>query len=37
MQVRAMPTVIAFKNGKQENAFIGVLPEARIIDFIKGL
>ncbi|CCU97737.1 unnamed protein product [Malassezia sympodialis ATCC 42132] len=35
--IRAMPTVIAFKDGKQVTSFVGVLPEAQLRQFIEAL
>lgn len=35
--VRAMPTVIAFKDGRPVSQFVGVLPEAQLRQFIQGL
>ncbi|GHJ85508.1 hypothetical protein NliqN6_1910 [Naganishia liquefaciens] len=36
-QIRAMPTVIAFKDGKQVNQFMGALPEPHVKKFVEGL
>ena len=35
--VRAMPTVIAFKDGRPVSQFVGVLPEGQLRQFIQGL
>ena len=37
LQVRALPTVIAFRDGKPVNKFIGVIPEAQIMAFLESL
>lgn len=36
-QIRAMPTVLAFKEGKLVTSFVGVLPEAKLRQFIEAL
>ncbi|WFD26717.1 hypothetical protein MNAN1_001702 [Malassezia nana] len=35
--IRAMPTVLAFKEGKLVTSFVGVLPEAKLRQFIEAL
>ena len=36
-QIRAMPTVMAFKQGKLASSFVGVLPEPKLRQFIENL
>ena len=36
-QVRAMPTVLAFRDGKLATSFVGVLPEPKLREFIESL
>ncbi|KAI0819017.1 thioredoxin [Irpex lacteus] len=36
-KVRSIPTVIAFRDGKPVNQFVGSIPEPRVRDFIKQL
>ena len=36
-KVRAMPTVLAFRDGKLANSFVGVLPEPKLKEFIVAL
>lgn len=36
-QVRAMPTVLAFRDGKLATWFVGVLPEPKLREFIESL
>ncbi|KAJ9110210.1 hypothetical protein QFC20_003062 [Naganishia adeliensis] len=36
-QIRAMPTVIAFKDGKVVNQFMGALPEPHVKKFVDAL
>ena len=35
-QVMSIPTLILFKDGKEEKRTVGFQPKARILDFIKG-
>jgi len=36
-KVRALPTVVALKNGEPINQFVGALPEPRVQDFLSKL
>ncbi|SJX61456.1 related to Thioredoxin [Sporisorium reilianum f. sp. reilianum] len=36
-KVSAMPTVIAIKNGKVIDGFVGMLPEKKVIEFVQNL
>ncbi|SPO22310.1 related to Thioredoxin [Ustilago trichophora] len=36
-KVSAMPTVIAMKNGKVLDGFVGMLPEKKVIEFVQNL
>ncbi|PWN51035.1 thioredoxin-like protein [Violaceomyces palustris] len=36
-KVSAMPTVLAMKEGKVIDGFVGMLPEAKLIEFVKNL
>ncbi|WFD00619.1 hypothetical protein MYAM1_003370 [Malassezia yamatoensis] len=36
-QVRAMPTVLAFREGKLASSFVGLLPEPKLKEFIETL
>ncbi|WFD44684.1 hypothetical protein MPSI1_003354 [Malassezia psittaci] len=36
-QVRAMPTVLAFREGKLASSFVGLLPEPKLKEFIENL
>ncbi|PKI85307.1 hypothetical protein MVES1_001015 [Malassezia vespertilionis] len=36
-QVRAMPTVVAIKDGKHASTFVGLLPEPKLKEFIENL
>ncbi|GAK64920.1 thioredoxin-like protein [Moesziomyces antarcticus] len=36
-KVSAMPTVIAMKNGKVLDGFVGMLPEKKVIEFVQKL
>lgn len=36
-QVRAMPTVLAFRDGKLATSFVGVLPEPKLKEFFTSL
>jgi len=35
LQVRALPTVIAFRDGKDVMQFVGALPAAGVRDFLQ--
>jgi len=36
-QVRALPTVIAFRDGEPVARFVGALPEAKVTEFLKSV
>ncbi|SNX82756.1 related to Thioredoxin [Melanopsichium pennsylvanicum] len=36
-KVSAMPTVVAMKNGKVLDGFVGMLPEKKVIEFVQNL
>ncbi|KAJ9477373.1 putative Thioredoxin-1 (putative) [Pseudozyma hubeiensis] len=36
-KVSAMPTVIALKNGKVLDGFVGMLPEKKVVEFVQNL
>ncbi|KAJ1310388.1 hypothetical protein OPQ81_007126 [Rhizoctonia solani] len=36
-EVRSLPTVIAFKNGKKVDSFIGVIPPGLVHKFLMGV
>ena len=37
IQVRALPTVIAFQDGEPVANFVGALPETKVAEFLKSL
>jgi len=37
IQVRALPTVIAFRDGVQVAEFVGAIPESKITDILKSM
>lgn len=37
VQVRALPTVIAFEDGEPVANFVGALPESKVTEFLKSL
>ena len=37
IQVRALPTVIAFRDGVQVAEFVGAIPEPKVTDILKSL
>ena len=36
-QVRALPTVIAFRDGEPVAKFVGAIPEAKVAEFLESL
>lgn len=36
-QVRALPTVIAFKGGEPVAQFVGAIPEPKVAEFLKSV
>ena len=36
-KVRALPTVIAFRDGEQVGQFVGALPEPKVTEFLKSV
>ena len=36
-QVRALPTVIAFKGGEAVSRFVGVIPELKLTEFLESV
>lgn len=37
IQVRALPTVIAFRDGEPVARFVGVLPEPKVAEFLESV
>jgi thioredoxin-like negative regulator of GroEL len=37
VQVRALPTVIAFKDGEPVAKFVGAIPGPKVIEFLKSV
>lgn len=37
IQVRALPTVIAFKDGEPVAKFVGAIPESEVSEFLKSV
>jgi thioredoxin-like negative regulator of GroEL len=37
IQVRALPTVIAFKDGEPVAKFVGAIPEPKVAEFLKSV
>jgi len=37
IQVRALPTVIAFRDGEKVAEFVGAIPESKVTEFLKSV
>ena len=37
IQVRALPTVIAFRDGEQVAKFVGAIPESEVAEFLESV
>ena len=37
IQVRALPTVVAFQDGERVAHFVGALPESKVTEFLKSV
>jgi len=35
--VRALPTVVAFKDGEPVAKFVGAIPESKVVEFLKSV
>jgi len=37
IQIRALPTVIAFRDGEKVGEFVGAIPEPKVTEFLKSV